>query len=133
MGNIGKFLTESGLKGIKESFKVANDMLQSFSLNDIGKALDEAQNRLKGEFDRFVSQIKNFTDKYTVEVPFNTQTEIISYSIEGNAICITVKAKDNSSTSNKIVELPEDVDLREMTHSYDSERHIMEFKFKKIN
>lgn len=131
MGNIMKFFSESALKSIKETVKVANDMLQSFSLDDMGKAFEEAQNRLSNEWKHVIGQVKNFTDRYTVEVPFNPNTEIISYSMDGNTFLITVKAKDGSSNTNKVVDLPEDVNPQEMTHSYDSEKHIMSFKFKK--
>ena len=132
MGNITKFLADNALKSIKESVRIANDMLQSFSLDDMSKAIDEAHNRITNEVKRFVGQIKNFNDRYSVEVPFNPNNEIISYSIDENTLFITVKSKDGSSNSNKVVELPQDVNPQEMTHSYDSEKHIMSFKFKKL-
>lgn len=132
MGNIAKFLADNALKSIKESVRVANDMLQSFSLDDMGKAIDEAHDRITNEVKRFVGQIKNFNDRYSVDVPFNPNSEIISYSIDGNTLFITVKSKDGSSNSNKVVELPQDINPQEMTHSYDSEKHIMSFKFKKL-
>lgn len=131
MGNLGKLFADNALQSLKNTVKVANDMLQSFSLTDISKAMEEAQTRLKNELVHFIGQVKNFTDKYTIEVPFNPQNETISYSIEGNSVYITVKAKDDSSNLNKVVDLPEDVNANEMDHSYDAERHIMTFKFKK--
>lgn len=134
MGNITNFLANGALSSIKSVVQAANDALQSFSLNDIGKAMDEAQNRLKDEFSRFMGQIKNFQDKYTVDVPFNPENQSISYSIDGNTICISVKStRGGASNLNQVVELPEDVNPQEMIHSYDSERHIMSFKFKKLN
>ena len=132
MGSLSQFFADSAIKTVKDTVKIANDMLQSFSFSDIGKAMDEAQTRLKDEFSRFIGQVRSYSDRYSIDIPYDPQKEDISYTIENNTIYITVKAKDNSSNLNKIVDLPEDVDSQEMTHSYDSEKHIMTFKFKKI-
>lgn len=132
MGNITKFFAENALKSIKESVKVANDMLQSFSFTDMGKAIDEAQSRFKSEIKRFIGQIKNYQDRYEAEIPFNPNIETISYSIEGDLLIIVIKSKDNTASTSKVVTLPEGIDPNEMAHSYDSEKHVMTFKFKKI-
>lgn len=131
MGNIGSFIANSALASIKNSIKTANDIMQNFSLNDMGKAMDEAQERLKGEFSRFMNQIKNFTDKHVVEVPFNNNTDTFSFEIRGNILSINVRSKDESHISNHVFEIPQDVKIEEMSQSYDSERHILTFKFKR--
>lgn len=132
MGKFAKLLTESALNSIKGSFNAANNMLQSFSLTDMGKAIDEAQERFKNEFNRFVGQIKNYTDRYTIEIPFNPKIEVISFSIDDSTMNINVRSNDNTSTSNRVITLPDDVDPQEMSQSYDSEKHVMVLKFKKL-
>lgn len=131
MGNISSFLANSVLSTIKNTVKAANDVMQNFSLSDMGKAMDEAQDRLKGEFTRFMGQIKNFTDRHTIEIPFNNNTDTFSFEIRGNTLSINVRNLDSSHISNHVFDIPQDVVIEEMAQSYDSERHLLIFKFKK--
>lgn len=132
--NFTKLFAESGLATIKSALQNANSMLQSFSLNDMGKACDEIQERLTSEFKRFKGQIFNFLDKHTIEVPFDKTTERLSYDISQDVFTVTVNSRDGSShLSNHIFNMPENVDFAEMTQTYDSERKVMIFKFGKKN
>lgn len=127
---VNKF-AESALASIKTSLREANEMLQSFSLTDVGKACDEAQKRIVDEFNRFKKQIKGFIDKHTVEVPFNNKTDKLSYEVVENLFTVHVTSKDNSHTSTHAFELPDEIDTSDMAQSFDSERKVMIFKFGK--
>lgn len=124
-------LANSALATIKNAVSAANNAMQSFSLNDIGKAMDEAKERFANEFNRLKSQLYSFTDKHTVEVQFNKETEGINYAICDNIFNVNVNAKDGTSGQSATFTLPEDVDTTNMQQTYDSERHVMIFKFGK--
>lgn len=129
MANFTKMLAESGLATIKSAIQSANNMLQSFSLTDMGRACDEIQERLSNEVKRFKTQFFNFIDKHTVEIPFNKENEHLSYEITEDTMSVNVNSHDGNHLSNHVFNLPEDIDASEMTQSYDSERKVMIFKF----
>ena len=129
--NFAKLFAESGLATIKKAIQAANTMVQSFSLEDMGKACDEAQTRLTNEVKRFKNQFFNFIDKYTVEIPYNKNNEYLTYEITPNAFNVSVNSNDGDHVSNHVFTLPSDVDSSEMTQTYDSERKVMIFKFGK--
>ena len=131
MGKIANLLSNSGIASVKGMMQAANVALQSISLTDIGKACDEGMERLGNEFKRFKEQIKTFTDKHTVEIPFNTQTHHMSYEIRENTLSVNVKSNDDSQVSQHVITVPDDIDLTNMSQSYDSERKTMIFKFGK--
>lgn len=131
MANSINTFSNSALNLIKSTIKNANDLMQSFSLNDIDKAINEAKSRFKSEFDRFKSQIKNYKDKFAIDIEFNKNTDVLSYSVEGNSLSVTVNSKDGSRHSSYVYDLPEDVNTSEIIQSYDSELHRLTFKFPK--
>lgn len=129
--NITELFTNNGLSAIKSMIKAANDMLQSFSLNDMGKACTEAQEKFIADLKHFKTQFLNFMDKHTIEVPFNNKTEFLSYEINEDVFSVNVNSKDCKRVSNHVFTLPPDADTSEMSQSYDSERKMMVFKFGK--
>lgn len=127
-----KLFLESGLATVKSLVQEANNMLQSFSLSDMGKACDEMQEHITADIKKFKSQLRKFiVDKHTVEIPYNHQTEKLIYEISQNVFSANVDTLDGTHLSHHVVNLPEDVDTSEMVQTYDSERKVMVFKFGK--
>lgn len=129
--NFTELFTNSGLSAIKSMIKTANDMLQSFSFSDMGKACTEAQEKFIADIKHFKSQFLNFIDKHTIEVSFNNKTDYLSYEMTEDTFTVNVNSKDCNHVSNHVFTLPPDVEVSEMTQSYDSERKVMVFKFGK--
>lgn len=121
----------SALASLKNTVASANAAMQSFSLNDIGKAMDEAKERFAAEFNRFKNSLYSFTDKHTVEVKFDKATQKINYSITQNIFNVSVNSIDGTVNQNASFTLPEDVDATEMHQTYDSENKVMVFRFGK--
>lgn len=121
----------SALASLKNTVASANAAMQSFSLNDIGKAMDEAKERFAAEFNRFKNSLYSFTDKHTVEVKFDKATQKINYSITQNIFNVSVNSIDGTVNQNASFTFPEDVDATEMHQTYDSENKVMVFRFGK--
>ena len=129
-----KMFAESGIATVKSALQSANNLVQSISLNDIGKACNEAQERFVGEYKRFKNQLRTFIDKHTVEIPYDKNTQYMSYEMSNGSFQVSVNSFDCEHVSSHVITLPPDVDTSEITQSYDSERKVMVFKFgKKID
>lgn len=108
-------------------------------INQIEFNWEDAEREMNEALSRAVSKvrkhIKNLTDKFVVEVPYNRDTQILSTSFEGRMFKVVVKL-DTEDTSIEQVSttqtlLPLNVVIDQMTQQYDAENKKMIFTFKK--
>ena len=96
------------------------------------REMNDALNRAMGAVRK---HIKNLTDKFVVEVPYNRDTQILSTSFEGRMFKVVVKLDSEDERVEQVSTtqtlLPLNVVIEQMTQRYDEVNKKMVFTFKK--
>ena len=79
--------------------------------------------------DRFVKE-KN--DRMEIFIPYDRNKDTLFTSINDNFFEATVQAEDGSHEQKTSLFLPNDIDVRSETQTYDSNQHLMIVSFNKI-
>lgn len=106
-----------------------------FDFNSIETKLNEFGNDIERSFNRLKKRIKNLTDRFIVEVPFDRETQRLSFSIENNVIEIRTETQTETthSVSTTTTSIPESVNTDTLMQKYDAETKKMMFIFFKWN
>lgn len=106
-----------------------------FDFNSIETKLNEFSNDIERSFNRLKKRIKNLTDRFIVEVPFDRETQRLSFSIENNVIEIRTETQTETthSVSTTTTSIPESVNTDTLMQKYDAEKKKMMFIFFKWN
>lgn len=106
-----------------------------FDFNSIETKLNEFGNDIERSFNRLKKRIKNLTDRFIVEVPFDRETQRLSFSIENNVIEIRTETQTETthSVSTTTTSIPESVNTDTLMQKYDAEKKKMMFIFFKWN
>lgn len=127
-----KAFRDSALEAITESAKEMKRMVDEF---DFDKAEREVTNTIKEVVANLRKHIKNLTDKYVIEVAYDRNTQILTYTIDDNIITIVVKLDSEDpniqSSSTTTVTIPENVNVNTMVQHYNADEKKMIFVFKK--
>lgn len=103
-----------------------------FNWEDAEQEMNDALNRVMSTVRK---HIKNLTDKFVVEVPYNRDTQILSTSFEGRMFKVVVKLDSEDERVEQVSTtqtlLPLNVVIDQMTQRYDEVNKKMVFTFKK--
>lgn len=122
-------------------FDNINKMLNRFTsemddaMSSLDKEMSEFENVFENKFDDFKKYVKDLTEKFIVEVPYDRDNETLTYSINGNVITVNVECCENSENSKKTTittTLPKNADIEHMKQTYSKEEKKMFFTFDKV-
>ena len=127
-----KAFRDSALELITERAKEMRRLVDEF---DFDKAEREVTSTIKEVMTNLKRHIKNLTDKYVIEVAYDRNTQILTYTIDGNLITIVVKLDSEDpniqSSSTTTVTIPENVNVNTIVQHYNADDKKMVFVFKK--
>ena len=127
-----KAFRDSALELITERAKEMRRLVDEF---DFDKAEREVTSTIKEVMTNLKRHIKNLTDKYVIEVAYDRNTQILTYTIDGNLITIVVKLDSEDpniqSSSTTTVTITENVNVNTMVQHYNADDKKMVFVFKK--
>ena len=127
-----KAFRDSALELITERAKEMRRLVDEF---DFDKAEREVTSTIKEVMTNLKRHIKNLTDKYVIEVAYDRNTQILTYTIDGNLITIVVKLDSEDpniqSSSTTTVTIPDNVNVNTMVQHYNADDKKMVFVFKK--
>lgn len=126
------FLGASLIKTCEEKVEDAKKMISEFDADQTKKELLEMGERMKEEFKVLTERVKNYVDKYEINVPYDRETETICHILECNDLTVNVNSRDGSKSQNSTFEIPEGVNLNKFTVTYDEKEKKMFFTFSKV-
>lgn len=76
-------------------------------------------------------EIKKTKTSFIVEVPFNKESDQLTYSVDGDTITVTTKTKTDTSdsTSTTTATIPDEFDRHNLIQKYDEKNKKMKFIF----
>lgn len=131
-----KFLGKKALNDFKKSIEEIHDTLSKVDADDIENRLNSLREDLNKEFDKLKDQFKARMNKFVVKVPYDRDTQKMSFNIENGLITVVVETdevtesgsfKSKSTTTRSI---PESIDVNEFKHKYLEDEKKMLFIFK---
>lgn len=121
--------------------QAVDDMQQAFAevnTEDFEKKFDSLKENFNKEFEKLAKKFKKIGKKYVIEVPYDRDTQTLSYRINNESITITVETREeteNGSFKSKTVtttNIPEDVCVEKITQKYLKDEKKMLFILKRI-
>lgn len=131
-----KFLGKQALKDFKKGIEEINDVISKIDADDIEKRIDSLKDDFNKEFDKLKEQFKVKKNKFVVEIPYDRDTQKLSFNIENGMLTVTTVTYEvtenwsfkSKSTTTRII--PESVDVNEFKHKYLDKEKKMLFIFK---
>lgn len=129
-------------KSALDSFKKSIDEIQQ-SLAEIDGDVIEARflelnDEFNKKFEKLKEQFKMVGNKFVVEVPYDRDTQTLSYKMEDGIITVIVETNEETesgsfkSKSTTARTIPESVNVNEMKHKYLADEKKMLFIFKGV-
>lgn len=131
--------TRDGFRSLRRTTRELTQMIRDFEFPSFEDEFNEIENAFKKQMDKIKERIKNLTDRFIVEVPFDKEKQELSVSVNKNVLTVVLDSYDEATntTGNAMTQttIPEDVDPTTMTQFYDKENKKLVFVFmkKKIN
>lgn len=131
--------TRDGFRSLRRTTRELTQMIRDFDFPSFEDEFNEIENAFKKQMDKIKERIKNLTDRFIVEVPFDKEKQELSVSVNKNVLTVVLDSYDEATntTGNAMTQttIPEDVDPTTMTQFYDKDNKKLVFVFmkKKIN
>lgn len=126
---------DSAMSLIQDGVNEISRMIHDFDTTKLVNEMMEFNDSIRNEFDKLKQKIRNLDDKFIVNVDYDRDNDIMSYSIEDRTLTVIVKSEPESrnQTSERrvVTTLPNDVQITNMKTKYNSEEKAMLFIFKK--
>lgn len=127
--------TRDGFRSLRRTTRELTQMIRDFDFPSFEEEFNEIENEFKKQMDKIKERIKNLTDRFVVEVPFDKEKQELSVSVNKNVLTVVLDSYDESTntTGNAMTQttIPEDVDPTTMTQFYDAEKKKLVFVFMK--
>ena len=129
----------SAIASIRESVDEMMRMVRGFDTTKITDGLMEFNDNLRDGFEKIKQRIRDLDDKFVVEVDYDRNCDVLSYSLNNNVLTVKVNAEegcgcDNEGTEQSVMAtIPDNVDVTTMKCKYNSDENKMLFIFKKFN
>lgn len=125
------FLSRFRLPSFDDMASAIRRRFEEFDFDSVETRLSQFGDDMEKSFTKLKKRIKNLTDKFVVEVPFNKDTQKISFSFEGNVM--EVKTETHTDTTHSVsttsATIPNDVNTDTLIQKYDEENKKMQFIF----
>ena len=131
--------TRDGFRSLRRTTRELTQMIRDFEFPSFEYEFNDIENEFKKQMDKIKERIKNLTDRFIVEVPFNKEKQELSVSVNKNVLTVVLDSYDEATntTGNAMTQttIPEDVDPTTMKQVYDTENKKLVFVFmkKKVN
>lgn len=131
--------TRDGLRSLRRTTRELTQMIRDFEFPSFEDEFNQIENEFKKQMDKIKERIKNLTDRFIVEVPFDKEKQELSVSVNKNVLTVVLDSYDEATntTGNAMTQttIPEDVDPTTMKQLYDTENKKLVFVFmkKKVN
>ena len=131
--------TRDGFRSLRRTTRELAQMIRDFEFPSFEYEFNDIENELKKQMDKIKERIKNLTDRFIVEVPFDKEKQQLSVSVNKNVLTVVLDSYDEATntTGNAMTQttIPEDVDPTTMKQVYDTENKKLIFVFmkKKVN
>ena len=131
--------TRDGFRSLRRTTRELTQMIRDFEFPSFEDEFNQIENEFKKQMDKIKERIKNLTDRFIVEVPFDKEKQELSVSVNKNVLTVVLDSYDEATntTGNAMTQttIPEDVDPTTMKQVYDTENKKLIFVFmkKKIN
>ncbi len=126
---------DSAMSLIQDGVNEISRMIHDFDTTKLVNEMMEFNDSIRNEFDKLKQKIRNLDDKFVVNVDYDRDEDIMSYSIENRTLTVIVKSEPESrnQTSERrvVTTLPNDVLITNMKTKYNNEEKTMLFIFKK--
>ena len=127
--------TRDGFRSLRRTTRELTQMIRDFEFPSFENEFNEIENAFKKQMDKIKERIKNLTDRFIVEVPFDKEKQELSVSVNKNVLTVVLDSYDEATntTGNAMTQttIPEDVDPTTMTQFYDKENKKLVFVFMK--
>lgn len=131
--------TRDGFRSLRRTTREITQMIRDFEFPSFEDEFNQIENEFKKQMDKIKERIKNLTDRFIVEVPFDKEKQQLSVSVNKNVLTVVLDSYDEATntTGNAMTQttIPEDVDPTTMKQVYDTENKKLIFVFmkKKVN
>ena len=131
--------TRDGFRSLRRTTRELAQMIRDFEFPSFEYEFNDIENEFKKQMDKIKERIKNLTDRFIVEVPFDKEKQELSVSVNKNVLTVVLDSYDEATntTGNAMTQttIPEDVDPTTMKQFYDTENKKLVFVFmkKKVN
>lgn len=131
--------TRDGFRSLRRTTRELTQMIRDFEFPSFEDEFNQIENEFKKQMDKIKERIKNLTDRFIVEVPFDKEKQQLSVSVNKNVLTVVLDSYDEATntTGNAMTQttIPEDVDPTTMKQVYDTENKKLIFVFmkKKVN
>lgn len=131
--------TRDGFRSLRRTTRELTQMIRDFEFPSFENEFNQIENEFKKQMDKIKERIKNLTDRFIVEVPFDKEKQQLSVSVNKNVLTVVLDSYDEATntTGNAMTQttIPEDVDPTTMKQVYDTENKKLIFVFmkKKVN
>lgn len=131
--------TRDGFRSLRRTTRELTQMIRDFEFPSFEDEFNQIENEFKKQMDKIKERIKNLTDRFIVEVPFDKEKQELSVSVNKNVLTVVLDSYDEvtNTTGNAMTQttIPEDVDPTTMKQVYDTENKKLIFVFmkKKVN
>ena len=131
--------TRDGFRSLRRTTRELTQMIRDFEFPSFEDEFNQIENEFKKQMDKIKERIKNLTDRFIVEVPFDKEKQELSVSVNKNVLTVVLDSYDEATntTGNAMTQttIPEDVDPTTMKQVYDTENKKLIFVFmkKKVN
>lgn len=127
--------TRDGFRSLRRTTRELAQMIRDFEFPSFEDEFNQIENEFKKQMDKIKERIKNLTDRFIVEVPFDKEKQELSVSVNKNVLTVVLDSYDEATntTGNAMTQttIPEDVDPTTMTQFYDKENKKLVFVFMK--
>lgn len=128
-----KDFTNSALSMIKKNADEFGKMMKDldFDFSSAEKKFNELESSFKEQFYELKKRVKELTDKFIVEVPFDRENETLSFKIENGMIIVTTERHTENRDAKSVTEttIPTRFDVNRMIQRYDENNKKMRFIF----
>ena len=127
--------TRDGFRSLRRTTREITQMIRDFEFPSFEDEFNQIENEFKKQMDKIKERIKNLTDRFIVEVPFDKEKQELSVSVNKNVLTVVLDSYDEATntTGNAMTQttIPEDVDPTTMKQVYDTENKKLIFVFMK--
>ena len=133
------FIGKRAFASFKSTIDEMQNALAELETKDFEKELNSLRESVNSELEKFTKKFKKLGKKYVVEIPYDRDTQTLSFMIDKNVITVsveTIEETENGSFKSKNVTtttIPENVCVDKFTQKYLKEEKKMLFIFKDIS
>ena len=125
MKQVLSFFGKSALNTLKKGIDDMRTMVSEFDAEAAKADLLKKSLKLKAEVNTLLERVRNYAEKFEVDIPFDKEKETFVYTMDESMIHVLVESKDGVKRQTMDVNIPENVDSNKVSQKYDAEKKIL--------